>query len=864
MLDNETKRRIDTARDILVGKVPDPKSQVEQITIALIYKFMDDMDAEAEELGGKRKFFTAEFDQYSWKKLMAPGLGGFDVLTLYAEAIQKMNINPNIPQLFRDIFKNAYLPYRDPETLKSFLKIIDDFEYSHSEKLGDAFEYLLSVLGSQGDAGQFRTPRHIIDFMVKLTDPKKNDTILDPACGTAGFLISSYKHILKHNSSNFVPEKGKEAFEQTDTSIEELSAGGTIRYSGDKLTPDERAKLSKNIKGYDISPDMVRLSLVNLYLHGFTDPKISEYDTLTSEDNWNEYADIILANPPFMSPKGGIKPHKRFSVQSKRSEVLFVDYMVEHLTPNGKAAIIVPEGVIFQSGTAYKQLRKMLIENYLYAVVSLPAGVFQPYSGVKTSILLINKALNKKTDKILFVKIENDGFDLGSQRRPNNKSQLPTAAALMKEYITECHSGLDPESTLTDKFGPNNLWNIATKEKIAENDDWNLSGERYKAAIKFGKQKYQVVPLEDVCELQSGSRQKGGAIEKGIPSIGGEQISADGKIKFDKMKFITTEHYSNMNKGKLQKGDVLIVKDGATTGKTAYYDGSYNDAAINEHVFLLRSNQKVESFLLFNIIRSDRFQQVLQKYIKGIIGGISLEVKEIQVPLPPLEMQKEIVAEIEGYQNIIDGSRQVLENYKPQIQIDPKWPMVELGEVCNFKRGPFGGSLKKEIFVEEGYAVYEQSHAIANDFSNVRYFIPKEKFEEMSGFELKPNDLIMSCSGTMGRIAVVPEDIKPGIINQALLKLSANSNLDNIYLKYILESNLFQSALNSYVYGAAIQNVTSVKILKQIKIPLPDLNTQKTIVTQILNEERIITSNKELINIFEQKINKKIASVWGE
>ncbi len=164
MLDTDTKRRIDTARDILVGKVPDPKSQVEQITIALIYKFMDDMDAESEELGGRRKFFTGEFGRYGWAKLMSPALGGHEMLGLYAEGITKMPENPGIPALFRDIFKNAYLPYRDPETLKSFLKIIDEFSYDHSERLGDAFEYLLSVLGSQGDAGQFRTPRHIIDL----------------------------------------------------------------------------------------------------------------------------------------------------------------------------------------------------------------------------------------------------------------------------------------------------------------------------------------------------------------------------------------------------------------------------------------------------------------------------------------------------------------------------------------------------------------------------------------------------------------------------------------------------------------------------------------------------------------------------
>jgi type I restriction enzyme M protein len=139
-------------------KVPDPKSQVEQITIALIYKFMDDMDAEAEELGGKRKFFTGNFARYGWAQLMRAGLGGHEMLGLYAEGITKMPENPGIPPLFRDIFKNAYLPYRDPETLKAFLKIIDEFTYDHSERLGDAFEYLLSVLGSQGDAGQFRTP----------------------------------------------------------------------------------------------------------------------------------------------------------------------------------------------------------------------------------------------------------------------------------------------------------------------------------------------------------------------------------------------------------------------------------------------------------------------------------------------------------------------------------------------------------------------------------------------------------------------------------------------------------------------------------------------------------------------------------
>src|SRR5450830_629946 len=234
MLDTKTKRLIDTARDILVGKVPDPKSQVEQITIALIYKFMDDMDAEAEELGGGRSFFANGYAKYGWAKLMAPNLGGFDVLALYSEAIGKMTENPGIPPLFRDIFKNAYLPYRDPETLRSFLKEIDYFNYDHSEKLGDAFEYLLSVLGSQGDAGQFRTPRHIIDFMVAVLDPKKNETILDPACGTAGFLISAWKHILVANTASASPPNPGAGHYESDSCLRTIDVG----YKPKPLTPD--------------------------------------------------------------------------------------------------------------------------------------------------------------------------------------------------------------------------------------------------------------------------------------------------------------------------------------------------------------------------------------------------------------------------------------------------------------------------------------------------------------------------------------------------------------------------------------------------------------------------------------------------
>jgi type I restriction enzyme M protein len=621
MLDTDTKRRIDTARDILVGKVPDPKSQVEQITIALIYKFMDDMDADSEEMGGKRKFFTGEFARYGWAQLMRAGLGGHEMLGLYAEGITKMPENPGIPLLFRDIFKNAYLPYRDPETLKAFLKIIDEFSYDHSERLGDAFEYLLSVLGSQGDAGQFRTPRHIIDFMVEVIAPQKGETVLDPACGTAGFLISAWKHILRTN---------------------------TDKHGQNTLTPDERGRLAKNFTGYDISPDMVRLSLVNLYLHGFTDPHVYEYDTLTSEERWNEFADVILANPPFMSPKGGIKPHKRFSIQAKRSEVLFVDYMAEHLTPTGRAAIIVPEGIIFQSQDAYKSLRKMLVENSLVAVVSLPSGCFNPYSGVKTSILILDKSLARQSDTVAFFKVENDGFGLGAQRRAIEKDDLPQVKIELATYLLTLRSH-QPTADLQTTCGL-----IVPKAKIIENGDYNLSGERYREG-EASNHSFPLVLLgeEGLFRIESGGTPKSDVEEYwggGIPWATLVDLPAT-----DFISQITATKRTISDKGlressaKMIPANSVIVSTRATIGRIAINRVPIATNQGFKNVVIEDSARAVPEFVALALTKLIPTMQA------WATGGTFAEISkskfcELQIPLPPLQVQKEIVAEIKGYQ----------------------------------------------------------------------------------------------------------------------------------------------------------------------------------------------------------------------
>lgn len=659
MLDNITKKNIDDCRDVLVGKVPDPKSQIEQITLALIYKFMDDMDKEAvEKFKGKAKFFTGVYAKYGWRKLFDPSLSGQDMLSLYSEALEKLNTNPNIPELFRNIFKNAYLPYRDPATLKLFLKHINEFEYSHSEKLGDAFEYLLSVMGSQGDAGQFRTPRHIIDFVTACVNPQKNETVLDPACGTAGFLLSAYKHIINYELkiTNY----------ENDNIDNPVIRNSKFEIKKKKfvigLTPDERRKLGQNIVGYDISPDMVRLSLANMYLHGFATPQIHEYDTLSSEDRWQETFDVILANPPFMTPKGGIRPHKKFGVQANKAEVLFTDYIAEHLNSNGRAGIVVPNGIVATSQTAYKQLRKMLVQDSLIAVISLPAGCFNPYSGVKTSVLILDKKLAKKSQHILFLKIENDGFDLGAQRREIDKNDLPLALQTLESY-KECLSNEKAFEELPS------LATLVERETIINNKDVGLNADRY-FENKVRQSNYELVKLGEVIDLIMGQAPAGDECNKdgiGTPFV---KVGQFGEIKPN------IDEWTTKPLKMAKEGDVLICVVGATIGKL----NLGIECAIGRSVAAIRPDKtKLEQIYLYHLLKewTLKLREQSQGSAQGVIGKDILN--EIEIPLPPLEIQKQIVAEIEGYQKDIESLKLEISNKEQRIKdkINEVWGVKE-------------------------------------------------------------------------------------------------------------------------------------------------------------------------------------------
>jgi type I restriction enzyme M protein len=661
MLDTQTKRRIDDCRDILVGKLPDPKAQIEQITIGLIYKFMDDMDKEAVELGGQSKFFSdykvpdpefpndrkkdkvIEFSKYAWDMLMHPKVTANEMLTLYSEAIAGMEKNPNIPQLFRDIFNNAYLPYRDPETLKMFLKTIGEFEYTHSEKLGDAFEYLLSVMGSQGDAGQFRTPRHIIDFLVAIVDPDKNETILDPSCGTAGFLISAYKHILlKYSKDN---KKQQTIFDYNKLDKKPFNN------LGDSLTPDDRKKLIKNFAGYDISPDMVRLSLVNLYLHGFNTPNIHEYDTLSSEERWNESFDIVLANPPFMTPKGGIRPHKKFTIQANKSEILFLDYIIEHLNGSKKAGIVIPEGVLHNNYVSYKSLREKLInDNLLYAVVELPHGVFKPYASVKTHILFIDSSISKHKDDILFIRIFDDGYTQTGARRPIEKNDLNEASKILLNY----KNGLPNSSKLVE-------YHTVSKSEILEDKYISLIGRRYKAVHYANSSNYPKIKLSnDLVRIFKGDTGAQSTEEGDYPFVvTAEEFKTSKDYSFD-CKAICVPIVSSTGHGH------------ASVRRLHYIEGKFALANIMCGIEVIDETRLNPKYLYF--ILTAMKEEVIASLMTGT-SNVSLDkddLHDLEIPCPSIDLQNEIVSKQEILEFEINKMKQEINKMNEKLIIGGK------------------------------------------------------------------------------------------------------------------------------------------------------------------------------------------------
>lgn len=386
-----------------------------------------------------------------------------------------------------EYMQDADLEIKNESVLVSAVEMVEALPLTDSDVKGDIYEYLLSKLTTAGINGQFRTPRHIIDAMIELVDPQPTETICDPACGTAGFLARTMEYLNRVHSS----EAG--TFEDEE---------GNKHYAGDELEP-YRDHINKHMFwGFDFDTTMLRVSSMNMALHGVNGANILYQDSLSKSIKENfpqqeeNFFDVILANPPF---KGSLdetntNPDVLGLVKTKKTELLFVAHILRALKLGGRAAVIVPDGVLFGSSKAHQQLREELIErNQLEAIISLPSGVFKPYAGVSTAIMIFTKG--GETDQVLFYDLAADGYSLDDKRTEIKDNDLPDLIKQYAQYRKAREAGKSSKAWSDKKQKAF----LVDKAAIAE-QKYDLSINRYKEVV-YEEQSY-APPKEILKELK--------------------------------------------------------------------------------------------------------------------------------------------------------------------------------------------------------------------------------------------------------------------------------------------------------------------------------------------------------------------------
>jgi type I restriction enzyme M protein len=494
----ELRRKVDQIRDYLYGGgYPDPLSNAEQLSFLFFFYMIEGLDAaNIRQAKATKRAYTSLFagEWVLQNPLNAPAEG---VKTIPRERLRwsswanamsgeqlvrfvRDEVFPFFARMGDDFgmsfMSQARLVIDEPTVLTQIVTLVNELrlEEASSDTKGDLFEHVLRQIKQAGELGQFRTPRHIIRAIVDLVDPKIGETIYDPAVGTAGFLVASYEHIRLVNSST----NGRELAELEGKSFE--------RGMGDRLNQSQWRKLqTETFYGNDVDPKMVSLASMNLALRGLPDVRILKRNVLTTSFDRQMKAEknlpldgynIILANPPFSGrlDRDRIVDDVKIGT-STATELLFVKYMIDNLKAGGRCGVIVPEGVLFGSTGAHKELRRMLMQNNsVQAVLSLPGGVFQPYSGVKTSVLIFAKG--GRTERVMFLHASNDGFKLDANHdQPIEADDLP---GLIAAFGSRTENWAEWQGRDTTQPWTENWW-FADAAAI-EGNDWNLSASRYR------------------------------------------------------------------------------------------------------------------------------------------------------------------------------------------------------------------------------------------------------------------------------------------------------------------------------------------------------------------------------------------------
>ena len=472
MLEASLKSKINKLWDrFWSGGISNPLTAIEQMSYLIFMKRLDDLDTRRMNLAemkdeeyasifeGNEGCRWSEWKHYNAEKMLV------HVKDEVFPFIQTLQNGENT--LFAKHMKDAIFMIPKPSLLQEAVTIIDDLNIAaqNQDTQGDIYEYLLDEIRTSGKNGQFRTPRHIIRMIVDLVDLNINDRICDPACGTAGFLINAYEHIVKKYTSPEIVRVDEE--------------GKCSNLIGDRITKKAHwDKLRKDtFYGYDFESTMVRIGLMNMILHGIYEPNIDYMDTLSKRYEERDKYDVILANPPF---KGAIDKddiNDNLTLGTTKTELLFVEQMYNLLVTGGRCGVIVPDGVLFGSSKAHRKLRKLLLEKcQIEAVVSMPGGVFKPYAGVSTAVVVFTKGYH--TERVWFYDMTADGYSLDDKRNfIDGKGDIPSVIERYRERFKE-----NPE----DRKGK--CFFVPVEEIIKE--DYDLSINRYKE-IEYEEVEYE-------------------------------------------------------------------------------------------------------------------------------------------------------------------------------------------------------------------------------------------------------------------------------------------------------------------------------------------------------------------------------------
>lgn len=439
--------------DFANGGMTDPLSVIKQMTYLLFIKGLDEVETNNEQteqiLGVKfKRIFDEEHQDCRWSKFK--NLSSPEMYNLMSTKIFPFikNMKADKDSSFSRYMEKAMFMVPSALVLEKVVTKLDSILMKDRDTKGDIYEYLLSKLSTAGRNGQFRTPRHIIKMMVKLVKPTPNDVICDPACGTGGFLLEASEYLRKNHSELFDSDSKKHHFN------------------------------NDMFYGFDTDDTMLSISAMNMIMHGIDNPNIEYKDSASGENTDTDKYSLILANPPFKGSidESTIAPSLSKICNTKKTELLFLALFVRSLRIGGRCACIVPDGVLFGSSNAHKAIRKELIEkNKLEAVISMPSGVFQPYAGVSTAVLIFTKTTTGGTDRVWFYDMTSDGYSLDARRIPTKANDIPDIIERFNNITKE------NDRLRTDKSF------FVTKEEIV-NNEYDLSINKYKETIQEKKE----------------------------------------------------------------------------------------------------------------------------------------------------------------------------------------------------------------------------------------------------------------------------------------------------------------------------------------------------------------------------------------